>query len=110
MRSSGPAARELSLFIIACETISGEKRDTVLSSGHSLRSFHLTIRVDESLVWETAEVNCLAEVVAISKLQMRGSEEKLMICALSSCICESEGEEERRAFFQSSLIVKRRKN
>ena len=37
-RSSGPAARELPLFLIACETISGEKRNTELSSGHSLRS------------------------------------------------------------------------
>ena len=33
VRSSGPAKREMPLFLITCETISGERRATVLSSG-----------------------------------------------------------------------------
>ena len=33
---SGPSARELPLFLIACETISGEKRNIEPSSGHFL--------------------------------------------------------------------------
>ena len=77
-RSYGPAARKLSMFLIACETISGEKRGTELSSRQSLRSFHLTIRVDGSLVWDRAEVNCLGKAVAIYRLRMRVLEEKLM--------------------------------
>jgi len=36
VRSSGPAARELLLFFIACKTIPREERDTELSSGHTL--------------------------------------------------------------------------
>ena len=44
MRLSGPAAREFPLFLIACETIPGEKQDTELSSRHSLWSFRMTIR------------------------------------------------------------------
>ena len=43
VRSSGPAAREFPLYFIACETISRNKRDTELSSGHFLWSFRLTI-------------------------------------------------------------------
>ena len=66
VRSSGPAAKELPPFLIACETISAEKRDTELSSGDSLWSFRLTIRADGSLVLETVEVNCSAKAVAIS--------------------------------------------
>ena len=76
VRSSGPAARELPLFLIACETISGEKQDIELSSGRSLWSFFLlTIRVDGSLVWETEEVNCIAKT--ISTLRVRYLEEKV---------------------------------
>ena len=78
VRPSGPAVLELPLFLIACETISGEKRGAELSRGHSLRSFRLTIRVDGSLVWETAEVNCSAKAVAISRLRVRVLEEKVM--------------------------------
>ena len=78
--ASGPASRELPLFLIACESISGEKRDIKLSSGHSLRNFRLTIRADGSLVWETAEVNCSAKSVAIyiHTLRVRDLEEKMM--------------------------------
>ena len=76
--SSGPTVRELLLFLIACKTKSGEKRDTELSNGHSLWSLRLTIRADRSPVWETAEVNYLANAVAISTLQMRDLEEKMM--------------------------------
>ena len=56
--------------------ISGQKRDTDLSSGHSLWNFRLIIRADGSLVWETAKVNCLAKYVAISTLRVRDLEEK----------------------------------
>ena len=63
-RSSGPAVRELPLFLIASNIISGEKRDTEISNGHSLRSFHLTILANGSLVWKTAKVNCLAKALA----------------------------------------------
>ena len=48
------------------------------SSGHSLRSSRLTIRVDGSLVWGTIEVNFLAKVVAISRLRVRVLDEKVM--------------------------------
>ena len=37
VRSSGPEAKELPLLLIACETISGEKRDTELSRLSSAR-------------------------------------------------------------------------
>ena len=77
-RSSEPAARELPSFLIACEIISGEKRDNELPSGHSLWSFRLIIRADGSLVWDTAQVICLAKTVAISTLRVRDSEEKVM--------------------------------
>ena len=70
VRSSKPAARELPLLLIFSETISRKKRGTELSSGHSLWSFNLTIWVDGSLVWETAEVNCLAKSIAISPLRV----------------------------------------
>ena len=78
VRSSGPLARELQLLFIACETIFGENRDTESSSKHSLWSFRLTIRVDRSLAWETAEVNCLSKAVATSTLRVRDLEEKVM--------------------------------
>ena len=45
VRSSGRAAGEVWLFLITYKTISGEKRGTELSSGHSFKSFRLTIRV-----------------------------------------------------------------
>ena len=67
MRSSGLAARKLSLFLIAFETISGKKRDTELSSGYSLRSSRLPIGADGSLAWETAEVNYYAKAVVFSR-------------------------------------------
>ena len=35
VRPPGPATRELPLYLIACETISGEKQNTELSNGHS---------------------------------------------------------------------------
>ena len=40
------------------EIILGEKRDTKLSSGHSLRGLCLTILVDGLLEWGTGEVSC----------------------------------------------------
>ena len=40
VRSSGPAARELTLFRMTRETMFVEKEDTELSSGHSLRTGH----------------------------------------------------------------------
>ena len=71
--------KRIAAVFIECETISGrEKLDTELSSGHSLGSFRLTIRADESLVWDTAKVNCSAKAVAISTLRMRDLEEKVM--------------------------------
>ena len=78
VRSSGPAAGELPLFFIACKTISGEKRDTELSRGHALWMFCLTIRADESLISETADVNCLAKAVTFSTLQVRDLEKKMV--------------------------------
>ena len=74
VRPSGSAARELLLFLIAYETISGEKRDTGLSSGHSLRSLRLAIRADGSLEWGTGKVNSLAKAVAIFPLWVRDFE------------------------------------
>ena len=71
VKSSRPAERQLPLFLITSGTISGEKWDTKLSSGHSIRSFRLKIRVNGSLVWE---VNCLIKSVAI--LRVRVFEEK----------------------------------
>ena len=38
----------------------------------------MTIRADGSLVWETAEVNCLAKAVAIDALRVRDLEEEVM--------------------------------
>ena len=61
VRSSGPVARKMPLFLIACGTIPGEALDNKLSSGHSLWSFSLTIRADGSLVWETSEVKLLSK-------------------------------------------------
>ena len=78
VRPSGPAARELPLFLITYETISGKKWGTELSSGHSLRSFHLTISEGGSLVWETAEVNCLKKLFAIYRLRVRVLEGNVM--------------------------------
>ena len=49
-----------------------------ISSGYSLRSFRLIIRVDGSLVWDTAQVICLATAVVISTLRVRDLEEKVM--------------------------------
>ena len=49
-----------------------------LSGGHSLWSFRLTIRVDGSLTWETAEVNCLAKAVDTFTLRVWNLEEKVM--------------------------------
>ena len=66
MRPSSPAVREFPLFRTTRETISGEKGDTELSSGHSLKNLRLTIQADGSLVWETGELNCLAKASAIS--------------------------------------------
>ena len=68
---------ELPLFLIACATISGEKRGFELSSGHSLRSF-LTIQADGSLEWETGEVNCLEKAVAVFPLRVKDFEKKVM--------------------------------
>ena len=78
VRSSGSAARELPLYLIACKTISREEWGTELSSEHSIWSFGLTIRVDWSMELGTSEVNCLAIDVAISPLQVRVLEEKVM--------------------------------
>ena len=78
VRPSGPVLLELPLILKACTTISGEKLCVELASGHSLRSSSLTIRVDESLVWGTIGVNCLAKAVAISRLRVRVLEEKVM--------------------------------
>ena len=77
VRSSGPALLGLPLFLIACSTISGEKRGVKLSSGHSLRSSRLTIRFDRSLGWGIIEVNCLVKAVAISRLRVRVLEEMI---------------------------------
>ena len=57
VRSSGLAATELPLFLIDCETISGDERDTEISSGHSSRSFHLTIRADGLLEYDKVKMN-----------------------------------------------------
>ena len=57
-----------------CETISGEKRDNELSTGHSLRSFRLTIRAGVSLEWWTGEMNCLSKAVVTSPLWVRDLE------------------------------------
>ena len=65
VRSSGPVAVELPLFLIACKTISGEKRGVELSRRHSLRSFRLT-----------SEGNCLAK--AVSRMRVRVLEEKVI--------------------------------
>ena len=43
------SGKRIATVFTACETISGENRDTELSSGHSLRSFRLTIRAEGSL-------------------------------------------------------------
>ena len=55
-------------FLCKCwvgdHSISEDKWDTKLSSEHSLRSLHLIIWADGSLVSE--EVNCLAKAVSIS--------------------------------------------
>ena len=80
LRSSGPVARGLPLFLIACETISGEKRYTELLSEYSLWSFRLTNRADAGHVTRMtdSEVNCLAKAVAISPLRVRDLEGKVM--------------------------------
>ena len=74
LRPSGPTARELTLFLIACETIPGERQDTELTSGHSLSSFRLAIQADGR--WNG--VNCLAKAVVISSLRVRNLEGKVM--------------------------------
>ena len=79
LRSTGPVARESPPFLIAFETVSGEKGGTKLSNGQSLRRFSLTIRLDGALVWETAAVNRLAKAVAISRLRVRALEERVMV-------------------------------
>ena len=78
VRLFGPAEREFPLLLICCQTISAEKRDTELSSEHSLWSFSLAIRVDMSLEWGDVEVNCLANAVTISPLRVRDLEKKVM--------------------------------
>ena len=77
-RQKVPRGKILEPFLIACAAISGEKRGVELSSGHSLRSSRLIIRVDGSLVWGTIEVNCLAKTAAISRLRVRVLDEKVM--------------------------------
>ena len=66
------------MFLMTCETITGDKRNTELSSGQSLRTFRLTIRLDGSHDWGTGEVNYLAKAVVISSFQARDLEEKVM--------------------------------
>ena len=78
VRPSGPAVLKLPLFLIACETISGEKRNAELFSRYYLRSFHLRIRVDGLLVWGTIVVNNLTKAVFISRLRVRSLGEKVM--------------------------------
>ena len=73
VRPSGLPARELSLCLIACETISGEKRNTEISIGHSLSSFNLTRVAGMG----AGELNCLVKAVAISPLWVRDLEEKV---------------------------------
>ena len=78
-------------FEVIC--ISGKRMATVLKSllinirrkaGYGINNWTLlmeltlTIRTDGSLVWETAEVNCLAKAVTISMLRVRDFEEKVM--------------------------------
>ena len=70
------SGKRIAAVLIPCETISVKKRDTELSSGHFLWSFGLTIRVDGSLLWKTAEVNCLAKDVVISTLRVRNLEKR----------------------------------
>ena len=65
LRLPGPAVLEFPLFLIACKTISGEKRGVELSRRHSLRSFRLT-----------SEGNCLAK--AVSRMRVRVLEEKVI--------------------------------
>ena len=55
---------------------SGEKRDTELSSRHSLRSFRFTIRAAGSLVMGRGEMKCIAKAVAISPLRVKDMEER----------------------------------
>ena len=76
--SSGPVASELPLVLIARKKISGEERDTDLSSEHSLWSFCLTNRVDGLLDLGRGEVNCLTKAAAISPLRVRDLEDKVM--------------------------------
>ena len=66
VRPCGPAAREFPLFLIACETISGEKREFPLDN--------LDVWVAEMQGGE----NCLAKAVAIFSLRVRDLEEKMM--------------------------------
>ena len=55
---SGPATVELPLFLIACRTISGEKRYVELCGGHFIKG--------------------LVKSVAISRFRVRVLEEKVM--------------------------------
>ena len=63
------SGKRLAAVFNSLQTMSGEERDTELSNGHSLRSFHLTIRAVGGEL--TGEVKCLAKSVAISPLQAR---------------------------------------
>ena len=56
IRPSGQATVELLLFSIACETISEEKRDTELSSGHSLKSFLDNSGGGVARVWDSGDI------------------------------------------------------
>ena len=69
VRSSGLVVREMSLFLIACETMTGEKRVTELPSEQSLRILPLTVRTNGSLEWGTGETNCLEKTEPISPLR-----------------------------------------
>ena len=67
---SGPAARELPLLRMARATISVVKGEEFLSSGHFLRRCRLTRRALGSVLWETMEVNCLLNAVAMSRFEV----------------------------------------
>ena len=77
MRSSGQAARELPLFLLVCETISGEAGYQIIKRT-LLKELPLNNPGERVAEMGVAVMNCLAKVVAISRLWVRDLEEKVM--------------------------------
>ena len=78
VRPSGPAARELPLFLMARAMCWGWKNVVAVSRGRVLMMCLLTRRVSGSEEWGTMEVNSLQKALAMSLFLQRVRELKVI--------------------------------